>query len=109
MSNNPRSPFELPANIVVPIVGIKELGEILANVKGLSDGAYDVVIEYKIGSGQMPGEDGQNIPAMAFTFGGLGLRASEKQGPMTINVKKVKKQSVATTSIKKTKLPKKKA
>ena len=81
----PRDIERLPDNMVTPIVSLKDLGQIIAKQHSLPKGQYDLVIEYRFGPGRfLDGTD--QFSAMAITFGGLGLRRSDKPGPLSIDV-----------------------
>lgn len=73
----------LPDKMASSIVDIREIGGMIAVKEGLPPGCYELVIEYKFGSGRLNEPTGP-VGAMAITFGGLGLRHADKPSPMTI-------------------------
>lgn len=81
--------FELlqkPSNLVVDILSLKDLGEMIARDRKIAPGSYDLVIEYKMGASPLGNPNENAIPAIGVALGGLGLRKSDKPGPLTINV-----------------------
>lgn len=75
----------LPLMMATPIISLHDLGRIIAEQSGIAPGIYEVVAEYKVGPCRLGrGEDAR--AAMGVSFGGLGLRATEEENPMTIVV-----------------------
>ena len=80
------NPFERPSDMVMEAVRVLDIAKYLAERSQLPAGDYDVVIEYKIGSGDMRISSTETWPSMAVTFDGIGLRKSTKRGPLTITI-----------------------
>jgi len=75
-----------PADLVVDIVGLQQIGLLIARENALKAGDYDLVVEYKMGQTALKESSGTTYPSIAVAVAGIGLKPSEKPGPVTITV-----------------------
>ena len=87
LKNQPAALFmQKPADLVVDILSLEELGQMIANAKKIPKGEYDLVIEYKMGTAPLSVAKNMAMPGVGVALGGLGLRVSKKPGALTIKV-----------------------
>lgn len=70
----------LPNNL-----GLKELGELLVRHYGLTEGMYDVALEYQIGLGAFGPAPDKIGPGLAISVTSIGLSRSPQPGPFTVD------------------------
>ena len=71
------------------IFSLKQIGALVAEASNLDSGKYDLVVEFKLGSiGMKAEETGPTIPAMGVGIGGIGLKKSSKDTPVTFEYEK---------------------
>jgi hypothetical protein len=75
----------LPREMATDIFSTHDLGRMLAERQRVAPGIYEVIVQYKFGPCLLD-EGKDKHTAMGIGFGGLGLRKSPKENPMTIVV-----------------------
>lgn len=68
---------------------LRELGEVLVRHYGLTDGMFDVLIEYQFGIGAFGPSPDQTFPGFAAGVSKIGLAPAAIVGPMTIDASRV--------------------
>ena len=70
---------------VVPPISLNELGEILVRHYGITEGKYEVLVEFMIGMGSVGPSPDKRLPGATFGLSKIGLARSEKDGPFTVD------------------------
>ena len=74
---------------VKPTLSLRELAEVLVKHYDLSEGQYDLLLEYQIGIGAV-GPDKENlVPGAMIGITRMGLLAAASIGPNTVDAAKV--------------------
>lgn len=88
-SKAPDELSKLPDDMATSIFSLKQIGALVAEASNLDSGKYDLVVEFKLGSiGMKAEETGPTIPAMGVGIGGIGLKKSSKDTPVTFEYEK---------------------
>jgi hypothetical protein len=69
---------------VEPPLTPKELASILVKHYGLRTGTFDLMVEYRLGTGAV-GPDEDLLPGLIIGIANVGLVPSSKPGPLTID------------------------
>lgn len=98
MSTNPMVFEQHPAPVEEPLT-LKNLSVLLVKHYGISEGTFDLMLEYQIGTGAI-GPDKENlIPGAMIGVSRIGLVPTSKVGPTTVDAslvnpaKKTRKKS----------------
>lgn len=84
MSTEAKTQAQRPDPIESPL-SLREIAELLVKHYALTDGLYDLLVEYHIGTGAV-GPDKENlVPGAMIGVSRLGLVPSTKSGPNTID------------------------
>lgn len=71
--------------IVQSPLTLKELAALLVKHYGLTEGKFDLLVEYQFAAGQFGPTPDSVLPAMMVSISKLGLMPSPKDGPLTID------------------------
>ena len=83
MSTDVKTPEQSPSPINPPL-SMRDLASVLIKHYGLTDGIYDLVVEYQIGTGAVGPEDNL-VPGAMIGVSRVGLLAATKLGPNTVD------------------------
>lgn len=71
-------------------LGLKDLAELLARHYGLTEGMFDVALEFQVGMGAFGPSPDKVGPGLAISVSRVGLARSPQPGPFTIDASKLK-------------------
>ena len=74
---------------VLPPLGLRELTEVLVRHYGLSEGQYDLLVNYQIGAGMFGPVAGEAGPGVAVSLQQIGLSKSPSPNHLTVDAAKV--------------------
>lgn len=82
MSTDTKAPEQHSAPIT-PLLSMRDLASVLVKHYGLTEGTYDLMLEYQFGTGAV-GPD-KDIPGVMIGVSRVGLVPTTKQGPSTVD------------------------
>lgn len=98
MSTDEKTLEQHPAPISSPL-SMRELAAVLVKHYGLTEGKYDLMVEFQIGTGAVGPDKDSVVPGAMIGVSRVGLIPATKMGPNTIDA----------ASITPTKMPRKKS
>jgi len=64
---------------------MRDLASVLVKHYGLTEGIYDLVVEFQIGTGAVGPDQGNLVPGAMIGVSKVGLVPTTKQGPNTVD------------------------
>lgn len=87
-----------PTNLERHMVSLKELGETLARKFELTEGLWDVTVEFKLAAANIGPNQDEVLPSAIASVSQVGLTRTEKQGPMTIDASSLAREPVRAST-----------
>jgi hypothetical protein len=84
MSTDTKTPEQLFASSSPPL-SMRDLASVLVKHYGLTEGIYDLVVEFQIGTGAVGPDQGNLVPGAMIGVSKVGLVPTTKQGPNTVD------------------------
>lgn len=84
MSTDVKTPEQSPSPINTPL-SMRDLASVLIKHYGLTDGIYDLVVEYQIGTGAVGPDKDNLIPGAMIGVSRVGLLQATKLGSTTVD------------------------
>jgi hypothetical protein len=84
MSTEAKTQAQRPDPVESPL-SLQEVAELLIKHYALTDGLYDLLVEYQIGTGAVGPDKDNLVPGAMIGVSRLGLVPATKPGPNTIN------------------------
>lgn len=75
----------MPKDMATEILPLVKVAHILAEHEGLPSGKYAIVVEFKLGNTLIGDSESSSYPGMAVGIGGIGLKKTEIDGPLTFS------------------------
>lgn len=99
MSTDTKTPEQLSA-LSNPSLSMRDLASVLVKHYGLTEGIYDLVVEFQIGIGAVGPDKDSLLPGAMIGVSKVGLVPTTKQGPNTVDAalinptKKLRKKTI---------------
>jgi len=74
------------------LLSLEDVAKLLAKHYGITEGLYDLAVEFKVGIGAV-GPANQLLPGAMVGVSGFGLKKATKKGPNTIDVAKINSET----------------
>lgn len=84
MSTDTKTPEQLSASSN-PSLSMRDLASVLVKHYGLTEGIYDLVVEFQIGIGAVGPDKDSLLPGAMIGVSKVGLVLTTKQGPNTVD------------------------
>jgi hypothetical protein len=84
MSTNAKTPARTPTPVGVPL-SLSELAVLLVKHYGLNEGAFDLMLQYQIGTGAVGPDKNHLVPGVMMGVSQVGLVPSTKVGASTVD------------------------
>ena len=84
MSTDTKAPEQHSAPITSPL-SMRDLASVLVKHYGLTEGTYDLMVEYQIGTGAVGPDKDNLVPGAMIGVSRVGLVPTTKQGPNTVD------------------------
>lgn len=68
-----------------PTLSMRDLASVLVKHYGLTEGIYDLMVEYQIGTGAVGPDNDNLVPGAMIGVSRVGLVQTTKQGPNTVD------------------------
>ncbi len=73
----------------LPPLSLLDLGKILVKHYGITEGKYEVSIEFRIGMGSIGPTPEDRLPGAMLGVSGIGIVPTDKEGPLVIDASKL--------------------
>ena len=99
MSTDTKAP-EQPSTPAHPPLSMRDLASLLVKHYGLTEGIYDLMVEYQIGTGAVGPDKDNLVPGAMIGVSRIGLMPTTKLGPNTVDAalinptKKLRKKTI---------------
>lgn len=84
MSTDAKAPEQHPSPINPPL-SMRDLASVLVKHYELTDGTYDLMVEFQIGTGAVGPDKDNLVPGAMIGVSRVGLMPTTKLGPNTVN------------------------
>ena len=84
MSTDAKAPEQQPSPINPPL-SMRDLASVLVKHYELTDGTYDLMVEFQIGTGAVGPDKDNLVPGAMIGVSRVGLMPTTKLGPNTVN------------------------
>lgn len=88
MSTDTKTPEQLSV-LSKPPLSMRDLASVLVKHYGLTEGIYDLVVEFQIGTGAVGPDKDNLVPGAMIGVSRVGLVATSKQGPSTVDAAQI--------------------
>ena len=88
MSTDTKTPEQLSASSSPPL-SMRDLALVLVKHYGLTEGIYDLVVEFQIGTGAVGPDQDNLVPGAMIGVSRVGLVSTTKQGPNTVDAAQI--------------------
>lgn len=104
MSTDAKAPEQNPAPIDPPL-SMRDLAAVLVRHYGLTEGTYDLMVEFQIGTGAVGPDRDNPLPGVTTGVSRVGLIPTAKAGPNTVDAalinpgKKLRKKAATKAAL----------
>lgn len=83
---------EAKAPVSLPPLGLRELSELLVQHYGLTEGQFDLLLNYQVGVGMFGPNPDQSGPGLAVSLQNISLIPTRTPNHLTIDASKIRKR-----------------